>query len=258
MLKSKYPPSIMPTNNLKRSQKVTPWDVEGAVVDGKQQEIDYDKLIVDFGSQPITKELLERFEKVTGRKPHRFLRRGIFFSHRELNDILDRYEKKQPFYLYTGRGPSSDSMHLGHMVPFIFCQWLQDVFDVPLVIQLTDDEKFLFKDLTLEQCHEFSYQNAKDIIACNFKKEKTFIFSNLDYVGGAFYHNIVRISKGIPGSHSKATFGFDDSSCIGKVHFVAVQAAPSFSNSFPHIFGSRSDIPCLIPCAIDQVCSILG
>jgi tryptophanyl-tRNA synthetase len=28
--------------------------------------------------------------------------------------------------------------------------------------------------------------------------------------------------------------------------------APSFSNSFPHIFGKRIDVPCLIPCAIDQ------
>lgn len=39
---------------------------------------------------------------------------------------------------------------------------------------------------------------------------------------------------------------------VGKLHFVAIQAAPSFSNSFPQIFGSKSDIPCLIPCAIDQ------
>lgn len=31
-----------------------------------------------------------------------------------------------------------------------------------------------------------------------------------------------------------------------------MQAAPSFSNSFPQIFGTKSDIPCLIPCAIDQ------
>lgn len=55
----------------------------------------------------------------------------------ELNTILDRFEKGQPFYLYTGRGPSSDSMHLGHMIPFVFTQWLQEVFDVPLVVQLT-------------------------------------------------------------------------------------------------------------------------
>ena len=39
---------------------------------------------------------------------------------------------------------------------------------------------------------------------------------------------------------------------IGKIHFGAIQSAPSFSNSFPQIFGTKSDIPCLIPCAIDQ------
>jgi len=41
-----------------------------------------------------------------------------------------------PFYLYTGRGPSSASMHLGHLVPFMMTQWLQRAFDVPLVIQV--------------------------------------------------------------------------------------------------------------------------
>ncbi|RUP51567.1 hypothetical protein BC936DRAFT_147326 [Jimgerdemannia flammicorona] len=144
-------------------------------------------------------------------------------------------------------------MHLGHMVPFVFCQWLQEVFDVPLVVQLTDDEKFLFKlDLTIDKCYKFAYENARDIIACGFNPDKTFIFSNLDFVGGPFYHNVVKISRSITTSMSKATFGFNDSDCIGKVHFVAVQAAPSFSNSFPQIFGAKYDIPCLIPCAIDQ------
>ena len=39
----------------------------------------------------------------------------------------------------------------------------------------------------------------------------------------------------------------------GKISFPAIQASPSFSNSFPSIFGDKFDIPCLIPCAIDQV-----
>jgi tryptophanyl-tRNA synthetase len=64
------------------SQNVTPWEVEGAVVDGVQQAIDYNKLIDQFGTRPIDEALLERFEKLTGRKPHIFLRRGTFFSHR--------------------------------------------------------------------------------------------------------------------------------------------------------------------------------
>ncbi|SRR6266550_2813702 len=117
-------------------QIVTPWDVQGSVSsDGKQNAIDYDKLIVQFGTRRIDAAILERFEKLTGHKPHIFLRRGMFFSHRsvmlfrtsdnltlasrDLDRILDRYEQKKPFFLYTGRGPSND-MHVGHMVPFRF------------------------------------------------------------------------------------------------------------------------------------------
>ena len=70
---------------------------------------------------------------------------GVFFSHRDMHKVLDDVEKKKPFFLYTGRGPSSTAMHMGHLIPFIFTKWLQETFDVPLVIQLTDDEKFLFK-----------------------------------------------------------------------------------------------------------------
>lgn len=44
----------------------------------------------------------------------------LTFMSRDLNVILDRYEQGKSFYLYTGRGPSSDSMHIGHTVPFMF------------------------------------------------------------------------------------------------------------------------------------------
>ena len=101
-------------------QRVTPWDVEGAVVDGVQVAIDYRKLITEFGTKDISPELLQRFEKLTGWRPHPLLRRGTFFSHRDLDTILTRYEQGKPFYLYTGRGPSSSSMHLGHLIPFMF------------------------------------------------------------------------------------------------------------------------------------------
>jgi hypothetical protein len=40
------------------------------------KEIDYDKLIKHFGTKPITKELLDEFERVTGAVPHIYLRRG--------------------------------------------------------------------------------------------------------------------------------------------------------------------------------------
>ena len=140
-------------------QTITPWEVEAA------GGIDYDKLIRDFGCSRIDAALIARVERLTGRRAHRFLRRGLFFSHRDLTELLDAYERGEPFYLYTGRGPSSEALHLGHLVPFQFTQWLQEAFQVPLVIQLTDDEKFLWKDLSVGECHRLGYENARDIIA---------------------------------------------------------------------------------------------
>ncbi|XP_041351527.1 tryptophan--tRNA ligase, cytoplasmic-like isoform X1 [Gigantopelta aegis] len=229
---------------------VTPWDVQGSSAKG----VDYDKLIKRFGSQKVDDVIVKRIEQVTGKPAHHFLRRGIFFSHRDMHLILNMYEKKQPFYLYTGRGPSSDSMHMGHLIPFLFTKWLQETFDVPLVIQLTDDEKFLWKDLTLEEANRLAYENAKDIIAVGFDVNKTFIFSDMDYIGSCpeFYKNMCRVEKLVTFNQVKGIFGFGDSDCIGKISFPAIQAAPSFSSSFPHIFNRKTNIPCLIPCAIDQ------
>merc|ERR1712212_30409 len=229
---------------------VDPWNVQSASDKG----VDYDKLVVRFGVAKIDEATIERFTRVTGHEPHHFIKRGIFFSHRDLHSILDRKEKGESFFLYTGRGPSSESMHVGHLVPFILCKWLQDVFDCPLVIQMTDDEKFLWKDLTDDEAHRMCLENVKDVIACGFDVEKTFIFSNMEYMGQnpAFYRTILKFQKCVTFNQVKGCFGFGDSDCIGKISFPAIQAAPSFSGSFPFIFNGRQDIGCLIPCAIDQ------
>ena len=77
---------------------------------------------------------------------------------------------------------------------------------------VVDDEKFLFKhELKAEQTHKFAFQNARDIIAVGFKLEKTFIFSDYDYLGGPFYRNVSKISRQITINQVKATFGFNDS-----------------------------------------------
>ncbi|CAM8983882.1 unnamed protein product [Rhodiola kirilowii] len=229
-------------------QVVNPWTVT-AKEGGK---IDYDKLIDKFGCQRLDQTLIDRIQRLTGRTPHVFLRRGVFFAHRDMNEILDAYEKGKKFYLYTGRGPSSEALHLGHLVPFMFTKYLQDAFKVPLVIQLTDDEKCMWKNLSVEESQRLARENAKDIIACGFDVTRTFIFSDFDYVGGEFYKNMVRIAKCVTYNKVVAIFGFSGEDHIGKISFPPVQAAPSFPTSFPHLFSGRNDLRCLIPCAIDQ------
>ena len=143
---------------------VTPWHVEG--------DIDYDKLIKQFGTQKISNEILIKLQKITG-EDHFMLRRGVFFSHRDLNLILDNHGKGKEFFLYTGRGPSGHT-HIGHLVPWVFAKWLQDKFNVNMYFQLTDDEKFFSKqELSLKQTSNFALENALDFMALGFDPKKT-------------------------------------------------------------------------------------
>lgn len=217
---------------------VTPWKVEG--------EVDYIRLIKEFGTEAINEALLKRIKKNAG-ELHYFLKRKIFFSHRDMNWLLDEYEKGNKFYLYTGRGPSGDT-HLGHLVPWIFTKWLQDKFEAELWFQMTDDEKFLFNEkLSLEETNSLAYENALDVIALGFKKGKTKIFSDIDY-GKTLYKNALKVAKKLTVSTTKATFGLRDSDNVGKHFFTTVQSVPAF---LPSVLAGKN-IPCLIPHAIDQ------
>ncbi len=60
---------------------------------------------------------------------------------------------------------------------------------------MTDDEKFSWKDLTPEETNRLAHENAKDIIACGFDINKTFIFSDFEYMAYVFFNfNIIFIT----------------------------------------------------------------
>ena len=211
---------------------VTPWHVEG--------DIDYDKLIKQFGTEKISTDILDRIKKIAG-EDHFMLRRGIFFSHREMNRILQDYEKGKEFFLYTGRGPSGHT-HIGHLVPWVFAKWLQEKFNVNMYFQLTDDEKFYAKqDLTLEDTSKFAYENALDFIALGFKPEKTKIIINTKNIQ-TLYPIAAQVAKKVNFSNTKGVFGFTNETNIGMIFYTSLQSAPCFIENKP----------VLIPLGVDQ------
>ncbi|MFX1485325.1 MAG: tryptophan--tRNA ligase [Promethearchaeota archaeon] len=217
---------------------VTPWEVSG--------KIDYDRLIKEFGTERITPKLKERIYKITKEK-HVMLERDYFFSHRDLNWILDEYEKKNKFTLYTGRGPSGHT-HIGHLPTWMFTKWMQDRFDTRLYFQMTNDEKFLFEPkLNLDDVRRFTYENTLDLLALGFEPENTYIIQDLEHIE-LMYEIAVQVAKKVTFSSAKAVFGFDNSMNIGGIWFPAMQAVPAFIHSW--IYGKKT--PCIIPCAIDQ------
>jgi len=172
---------------------------------------------------------------------HVMLRRGVFFSHRDLDLILDDWASGGGFFLYTGRAPSL-GMHIGHLIPFMLTKWVQEKFSVNVYIEITDDEKFLRNpEYTLEETRRWAYDNILDIIAVGFNPDKTFIFQNTEYIG-KMYSLVIKIAKKVNFSEASAAFGLKPSSNIGTVFYPAIQLAPTF-------FEQRR---CLIPAGIDQ------
>jgi len=218
---------------------VTPWEVSG--------DVDYTKIVKEFGVKPLDNKILARLKKHTGNL-HYFIRRNIFFSHMYLDKILDEVEKGNKFYLYTGRAPSGP-IHMGHLIPWIFTKWLQDKFDVPLLFQIPDEEKFLFSKVnTLEAMDHWAKENILDIIAVGFNPKKTYIFRDTEYAGH-MYKLACMAAKKITFSTLKSTFGMKDSQNIGMIFYTAMQSVPAF---LPTIMEKGRKTRALIPCAIDQ------
>ncbi|MEM4160648.1 MAG: tryptophan--tRNA ligase, partial [Thermoplasmata archaeon] len=220
------------------SYKVTPWEVTG--------KVDYEKLIQEFGTSKIDEAMKERIKRDFG-ELHQYLRRDIFFSHRDLELILDLFENGKKFYLYTGRGPSGHT-HLGHILPWIFTKYIQEKTGSVLLFQLTDDEKFYFKEeLTLEDTKKMAYENILDIIALGFPADKTRIFLDTEYIK-TLYPVAARVAKKITFSTVRAVFGLENSNNIGEIFYTSLQSAPAF---LPTLF-EQKETHVLIPCGIDQ------
>ena len=211
---------------------VTPWHVEG--------RIDYDRLIKKFGTERVSEGLLTKIRQAAG-EDHFMLRRGIFFSHREMDRIVSDYMNGVKFFLYTGRGPSGHT-HIGHLVPWVFARWLQERFDAEVYFQLTDDEKFYSKPgLTLQEAGGFAHENALDFIALGFRPEKTRILIDTEDIG-TLYPIAAQVAKRINFSNARATFGFTNETNIGMIFYTSLQSAPCFIR----------DMPVLIPLGVDQ------
>ena len=140
---------------------------------------------------------------------------------------------RKKFYLYTGRGPSGESLHLGHLVPFQFTKWLQDAFKVPLVIQLTDDEKFFVEGFTAGRLQKAGEGERRISAAARVQSGgSVYIREHESYMCSSFYVNMVKIAKCVTFNQAKGIFGFTGDSNIGQIGFPRCKRRRVFRIAF--------------------------
>lgn len=95
----------------------------------------------------------------------------MMVGRRDFTEILDAYERGEKFYLYTGRGPSSEALHLGHLVPFMFTQYVNSFVVLCLLRSYTQYKHISVFCLCFFVCASVLYLGVirKYVIAISFR-----------------------------------------------------------------------------------------
>ncbi len=220
---------------MKKEQVFNPWEVSG--------DIDYDKLIDEFGIHPL-KDLPEIFNK------NILFRRKTIFAHRDIQRILEAIRDKKPFVMMTGLMPTG-KFHIGHMIlaqQMIFYQKL----GAKLYIAVADLEAYNARGQSLEDSRKIAIEEyIKNYIALGLKPENCEIYFQSERSqdakkANAFYRLQNLLARYATFNEFKAVYG---EISPGKMLSALLQASDMLH---PQLEEFEGQVPVVVPVGIDQ------
>ena len=202
---------------------------------------DYARLRDEFGIEEFTEDDWKDLPH-----PHKLLRRGIVFGHRNFEQVHDAIRKKKPWAILTGLMPSG-KMHLGHKMVIDEVIYYQSI-GADIFIAVADIEAFATRGLTLEETKALAVNEyIKNYIALGLKPENCHIYfqsKNQDVKDMAY-----TLAKKINWSTMVATYGFDGSTNMAHIFSPLVQTGDILHVQLEKFGGVR---PTLVPVGVDQ------
>jgi len=220
---------------MKEKFVVTPWEVKG--------NIDYDKLIKEFGIQPIG-DLPSIFNT------NLLFRRKKIFAQRDFSRILDAIKQKKPFVMMTGLMPTG-KFHIGHAIlaqQFVFYQNL----GAKLYIAVADIEAYHAREQSLEESREKAIdQYITNYIALGLKPKNCEIYfqsqrSKDGKKSNAYYRLQNLLARHATYNEFRAVYG---EITPGKMLSGLLQASDMLH---PQLQEFEGPVPVVVPVGVDQ------
>lgn len=214
--------------------KVTPWEVVG--------KIDYDKLIKDFGVEP-----LQSFPKEFD---HVLFRRGFVYAGRDFARIADCIKQKKPFAMMSGLMPTG-KFHLGHLMVALQMVHYQKL-GAKVYVAVADVEAYHQRQQSLAESREIAIDEyLLNYIALGLKPENLQFYFQSERSSDAKKSNAYYRMQQILSGHAtfnefKAVYG---TTTPGKIISSTLQASDMFHPQLPEFEGK---MPTVIPVGIDQ------
>ncbi|MCB9361935.1 tryptophan--tRNA ligase [Candidatus Woesearchaeota archaeon] len=214
---------------------ITPWDVKG--------DIDYEKVINEFGLKHLEKLPSEFME-------HILFRRKKVFAHRDFQSILKAKSEGKKFVMMTGLMPTG-MLHIGHMIlaqQMIFYQKL----GAKLYICVADIEAWNARGQSLEVSREKAIeQYITNYIALGLEPKNCEIYfqsnrSSDPVKANAYYRLQNVLARHATFNEFKAVYG---EISPGKMVSSLLQAADMLHVQLPEFEGP---VPTFVPVGVDQ------
>jgi len=216
-------------------QVVTPWEVQG--------DIDYGKLIKQFGVQPLDR-IPDFF------KEHVLFRRQFTFAHRDVGIVFDAIKKKEPFAMMTGMMPTG-KFHIGHMMvaqQIIAYQKL----GAKIYITVADVEAYQSRGIPFSEGRKTAIEEyIKNYIALGLSPKNCDLYFQSERStdakkSNAYYRLQNELARHATFNEFKAVYG---DITPGKMFAATLQAADMLH---AQLLPFEGPIPTIVPVGIDQ------
>ena len=209
---------------------ITPWEVSG--------EVDYDRLIQEFGIEPFS-SVLDQIDE-----PMHLMKRGIIFGHRDYHRIVRAMNNGERFAVMSGFMPSG-LPHFGHKMTMDEIVWHNSMGGMAFV-GIADMEAHAVRRLSWEKTREIGMEYIKAIIALGLDENSVIYFqsANERVKSLAF-----ELAEEVNWSELKAIYGFDGETTLAKMFVTSVQAGDIL---LPQIAFYGGPKPTVVPVGADQ------
>jgi tryptophanyl-tRNA synthetase len=145
------------------------------------------------------------------------------------------------YYLYTGRGPSQGTLHIGHLLGLELILSLSKLFGSKIFFMIADDEKML-RDLIDTETMESNVTNTlKQLNAIGFDSSNTVFHINSKDISPTEYQMMLKLMSLVTVEQLTNIFGKKDN--IGEYFYVFYQLVPCFLNK---------NLQCVVVAGVDQ------
>lgn len=204
--------------------------------------VDYDKLVNQFGIQKFS-DLINDVEN-----PHRLMKRGVIFGHRDFDKVNNLINKKEDFAVVGGMMPSGQ-MHIGHKMVVDQLKWYQDK-GAMLSILIADLESYAARNMSFEKARDIAVNEyLTNYIALGLNLEEDNVNVYLQSKNDTLRDLAFKASKKTNFNELKAIYGFNQSTNIAHIQAPLVQVADILLPQLEEFGGPKRVV---VPVGVDQ------